>query len=105
MDKLVGAKLSQRGNQIIYELDLASRELRTVKDNVYIMERRMRQELRHEYERSIVERENESRKYKESFVNYKSDLNNQMIEVVASRINEAQIEIKNMVMKKAHEPF
>jgi hypothetical protein len=66
------------------------------------MERRMRQELRHEYERSIIEKDNESKKYKESFVNYKSDLNNQIIEEVATRITETQQEIKNMVMKKVH---
>ena len=83
MDKLVSAKLSQRGTQIIYELDVSNRELRTMKDNFFMMERMMRQELRHEYERAIIERENQMNRYKESFHTYKNDLNNQIKEEVA----------------------
>lgn len=33
MDKYVSAKISQKGSQLIYELDVASRELRVLKDN------------------------------------------------------------------------
>jgi hypothetical protein len=42
MDKLVSAKLSQRGSQIIYELDLSNRERRVLKDNIFLMEKMMR---------------------------------------------------------------
>lgn len=76
LDRLVSAKLSQRGSHIIYELDHSNRELRMIKDSVFVMEKMMRQELRHEYERFIIERENEMNRYKESFVTYKNDLNN-----------------------------
>jgi hypothetical protein len=88
MDKLISAKLSQRGSHIIYELDLSNRELRIMKDSIFTMEKMMRQELRHEYERTIKEREDEKNKYKESFITYKDDLNNQIKEEVAIRINE-----------------
>lgn len=71
-----------------------------MKDSIFMMERMMRQELRHEYERAIVERENEKNKYKESFSTYKDDLNNQIKEEVAIRINETQQDIKNLVQKK-----
>lgn len=37
IDKLVSAKISQKGAQLVYELDVASRELRTLKDNYSLM--------------------------------------------------------------------
>ena len=42
VDKIVSAKLTQKGSQIIYELDLSNRELRVLKDNIFVMERMMR---------------------------------------------------------------
>ncbi len=50
---MVSAKLMQRGSQLLYDLDLTSRELRTLKDNIHMMERMMRTELRNEYVREI----------------------------------------------------
>ena len=78
MDKLVNAKLTQRGSQIIFELDHSNRELRIIKDNIFLMENLLREELRNEYVRTILDRENERNKYKESFIKYKSDLNTQV---------------------------
>ena len=37
IDKLVNAKISQKGSQLIYELDVASRELRVLRDNYRLM--------------------------------------------------------------------
>lgn len=67
MDKLINAKLTQKGNQIIYELDISNRELRMLKDNFYLMEKMMRQEIRHEYEKTIQEKDNLIHKFRESF--------------------------------------
>lgn len=47
-----------------------------LKDNVFLMEKLLHQEVRHEYERAIKERDNELHKYKASFTTYKSELNN-----------------------------
>ena len=55
IDKLVNAKISQKGSQLIYELDVASRELRVLKDNYRLMRGLMMRELRHEYIRAIQE--------------------------------------------------
>ncbi len=71
-----------------------------MKDNVFLMEKLMRQELRNEYERAITERDNELKTLKESFAAYKSELNNQIKEEVAIRITETSQEVKNMVQKK-----
>jgi hypothetical protein len=46
IDVIVNAKMSAKGNQMIYELDVTNRELRSLKDHYYLMERYMREEIR-----------------------------------------------------------
>ena len=58
IDKLVNAKISQKGGQLLYELDVSSRELRVLRDNYRLMQKMMTQELRHEYLRAIQEKDN-----------------------------------------------
>ena len=58
IDKLVNAKISQKGGQLLYELDVSSRELRVLRDNYNLMHSMMMEELRHEYMREISEKEN-----------------------------------------------
>ena len=41
------------------KLDITNRELRTLKDNFYLMERLLREEVRHDYEKTIHEKDNE----------------------------------------------
>ena len=57
IDKLVNAKISQKGGQLLYELDVSQRELRVLRDNYRLMQKIMTQELRHEYLKAIQERD------------------------------------------------
>lgn len=45
IDTIINAKMSFKGSQIIYELDVASRELRLLKDHYFLMEKLMRKEV------------------------------------------------------------
>ena len=45
IDQIVNSKMFSKGNQMIYELDLTARELQTLKDHYYIMERNLREEI------------------------------------------------------------
>jgi len=58
IDKLVNSKISQKGSQLIYELDVSSRELRVLRDNYRLMQTMMMEELRSKYCRSIQSKEN-----------------------------------------------
>jgi len=49
IDVIVNTKMSAKGNQMIYELDVTNRELRTLKDHYYLMERFMKEEVRKEF--------------------------------------------------------
>ena len=55
IDKIVNAKVSQKGSQLIYNLDVASRELRVLKDNYRLMDSYIMDELHHQYRRAIEE--------------------------------------------------
>jgi dsDNA-specific endonuclease/ATPase MutS2 len=49
LDKLINSKMYEKGNQLIYELDHVNRQLRLFKDNVYLMERELKNQLRDEF--------------------------------------------------------
>ena len=53
IDKLVNAKISQKGSQLIYNLDVSQRELRVLKDNYRLMDKQIMDELHHQYQRAI----------------------------------------------------
>lgn len=46
IETLTNAKMLSQGNQMIYELDVGARELQTLKDHYYIMERSIRNEIK-----------------------------------------------------------
>jgi hypothetical protein len=46
IDQIVNSKMFSKGNQMIYELDLTARELLTLKDHYYIMEKCLREDIK-----------------------------------------------------------
>lgn len=71
VDSIISAKMSQRGNRMIYEHDLTTRELRTLKDNYFEMEDTMREEVRLEFQRKISTGEGNLRRTQKNFKEYK----------------------------------
>lgn len=68
---IVNAKMSAKGNSMIYELDVTNRELRTLKDHYYLMEKFMRDEINKEYMREMTDKENDIVKNRDNFGDYK----------------------------------
>jgi hypothetical protein len=56
---------------MIYEHDLTTRELRTLKDNYFEMEDTMREEVRLEFQRKISTGEGNLRRTQKNFKEYK----------------------------------
>ena len=52
-DKLVNSQLSQKGNQLIYELDTANRQLKELKDNYGSLESSLRELIYREFEERL----------------------------------------------------
>jgi len=53
LDKLINSKMYEKGNQLIYELDLVNRQLRLFKDNIFAMERELRSNIRAEFAETL----------------------------------------------------
>lgn len=65
IDHIINAKLSHKGSQVIYELDVTSRELRSLKDHYYLMEKFTRQEVNEIYRNEIAGYKNQIKTMKE----------------------------------------
>lgn len=71
IDKIINAKMTEKGKKIIYELDVTHRELRMLKDNYYLMEKMLREEIRKQFVDEIAEKDFLITKYRQEFAEYK----------------------------------
>ena len=89
VDVIVNAKMSHKGNHIIYELDVTNRELRSLKDHYYLMEKYMRDEIKNEFQTAIHQRDNFIKKLKENNAEFQdrlaTDLHMKVEEVYGDR--------------------
>ena len=53
LDKIVSTKVFAKGNQVVYELDQSSRQIRILKDNVFAMETNLSKRIKLDYETEI----------------------------------------------------
>lgn len=53
MNKIINTKVFSRGNNLIYELDMSSRQLRMMKDNVYLLEKNLKDKIRIYFDKDL----------------------------------------------------
>ena len=53
MNKIVNTKVFSRGNNLVYELDMTTRQLRLIKDNVFLMEKNLTEKIKLCYEKEL----------------------------------------------------
>ena len=53
MNKIINTKVFSRGNVLIYELDRTTRQLRLIKDNVFMMEKYLKDKIRLEFDKDV----------------------------------------------------
>lgn len=97
MDKLISAYLYENGNKIIYELDVAKRQLRTFKDNIYKMEEDCRSKLRDMYQNTIRRNMIQIDSAKRSFIDFKTDISTK----IKADILQEQQTIEKTIKRKA----
>ena len=74
IDVIVNAKMSAKGNQMVYELDVTNCELRQLKDHYYLMELYMREEIRKEFQKEIHTKDNTITQLRQDFELHRADL-------------------------------
>lgn len=53
MNKIVNTKVFSRGNNLIYELDMTNRQLRMLKDNIFLLEKNLTEKIKLCYDREL----------------------------------------------------
>ena len=94
IDKIINAKMTEKGASIIYELDITHRELRMLKDNYYLMEKMMREEIRKQFVDEIEEKDYLIKKYREGFAEYKTRVNKGINSEVYNEITTIENRVK-----------
>lgn len=79
---------------MIYELDLTARELQTLKDHYYIMERNLREEIRLDFLSDLNSKGTLIRKQKDDFLDFRKQINNELSEEIATQINDLDLLVK-----------
>lgn len=96
LNKIVNTKVFQRGNNLIYELDHSNRQLRLMKDNVYNLEKQLKDKIKLRYEKDLDQTRLELLDQKKKFGEYKAALNSTMNGEIKENINEIDGLIKAM---------
>ena len=84
--------MSAKGNQIIYELDVTNRELRSLKDHYYLMERFMREEIKKEFRKEMHTRDNKILHLKDEFSNFREHIQTQHMAMCDNEINDINMD-------------
>lgn len=53
LNKIVNTKVFSRGNNLIYELDMTNRQMRLLKDNIFLLEKRLTEKIKLCYDREL----------------------------------------------------
>ena len=96
IDVIVNTKMSAKGNQMIDELDVNNRELRSLKDHYYLMERYLREEIKKEFQKKIHNEENKLLLRNDDFRNYKEQIKLELQHECATEIDNLQDRIEEL---------
>lgn len=99
MDNLVNAQLSQKGNQLIYELDISHRQLQEIKNNMKHLEYQIREIVLSEYKKQIQEKDREIEDIKQSFKLYRQEMAVELKSDIDQQKSDALLEIKTKPSK------
>ena len=53
INKIVNAKVFSRGNNLVYELDMTNRQLRFIKDSIFLMEKNLTDKIKLCYDKEL----------------------------------------------------
>lgn len=100
INKIINTKVFSRGNNLIYELDMSTRQLRLMKDNVFGVEKNLKEKIRLYFDKDLEQTRVLLDESKRKFKEYQLTLNSYMRENVAENINYI-----DEVMKKRVKAF
>ena len=100
LNKIINTQVFSRGNNLIYELDMSTRQLRLMKDNVFGLEKTLKETMRLYFDKDLQQTRTLLAEQKRKFKEYQLTLNSYMRENVTENINYI-----DEVMKKRVEAY
>ena len=88
LDKIISSRVFSKNNGLIYELDNTSRQLRLIKDNVFIMEQKLTKKIQKCYDRELDETRAQLSDLKIRFSGYQGAVNAQIKAKVRQEVNQ-----------------
>ena len=76
-----------KGNQLVYELDYATRQLRMIKDNVFEMERNLTEQIKVNYDRELDQTRMQLDETRRKFADFQLNINARVMADVRDNIN------------------
>ncbi|CDW82479.1 UNKNOWN [Stylonychia lemnae] len=95
LDKIIRTKVFSKGNQLVYELDTCTRQLRMIKDNIYEMEKKLSDKIRLEFDRELNQRTLELDECKRKFADFQMNVNARVMADVRENVNNIDTLMKN----------
>ena len=88
-----------RGNNLIYELDLSARQLRLMKDNVFSLEKGLKEKIRLYFDKDLDQTRVLLDEQKRKFAEYQTAVNSKMKATVTESVNYIEQEMKKRIEK------
>ena len=97
LNKIINTKVFSRGNNLIYELDIITRQHRMIKDNIFSLEKSVKDKVRLYFDKDLEQTRVLLEEQKKKFGEYQAALNSSMKLNVKNNINYIDEEMKKHV--------
>ena len=97
VSNMVNARLTQKGAQIMYELDVSQRQLKEIKENTKELEISVKNKITSEYEEKYKEKIDNLNSIKDHFFNYQAEVSDDFKKCVETSKIEGMQEIKKII--------
>jgi len=101
IESLVNAQLSQKGNQLIFELDIAHRQLHEIKSHLSQLEKQMKQQVYMEFREEMEKKDLELSNIKANFKSFRQEVSQQLKSDIDSNKTEGISEFQRASSKVA----
>jgi len=94
MNKIVNTKVFSRGNNLIYELDMTNRQLRMLKDNIFLLEKNLTEKIKLCYDKQLDETRMQLIEMRICEKNYHKEVDAKIAGEVREQVNKIDGEMK-----------
>ena len=87
LNRIVSTKVFSQGNNLVYELDIANRQLRLLKDNIFQLESNLTEKIRLCYDRELDQARMQLADFRKQFMEYQESVSAQIKARVREEVN------------------